>query len=158
MTLNKTIIAYTAGILDGEGSIQINPSKNYQNPFGKKYWSLTVQISSNNLKVLNYLQKNWNIGFITKWKARGAKLGRSSYNWRIYSKHAQKLLTILYPFLIIKKSQAKIGLKFIKYVGYKRNRITGKISKIRNNLAFKMKELNDKNGKGNIKNFHKGII
>lgn len=146
--------AYTAGILDGEGSIQINPSKSQ----GKhKFWCLTVQISSNNKALMYWLKNLWKIGNVTIWKARGSKKNRKSYNWRLYSYKAKRLLEEIRPYLIIKKEHTKLALEFGKYVNIKGFRLSKTTIKKRNQITKKMRTLNLENGKGITRPFRKGI-
>lgn len=149
----NTMIAYTAGIVDGEGSIQINQTTNN---YGKKYWNLTVQVSSNDLNVLTKLKSIWKLGTITKWKAKNNKKNRNSYNWRMYSNEAEIFLNKIKNYLIIKKARAIIALKFRKYVMGGKNTLTPRISLMRNKLAFEIRRLNSINGKGQT-SYPKGI-
>lgn len=146
--------AYTAGILDGEGSIQINPS---QSQARNKYWNLSIQISSNDIKMVKRLLKIWEIGSITKWKAKGSKRNRMSYNWRIHCSKSGWFLTSLLPYLIIKKEHAKVGIKFRKYTGIKGTRLSKEAIVNRNKLAKQLRKLNLKNGKGKLRPFQKGV-
>lgn len=149
MKVKNTIKAYTAGIVDGEGSIQINPSNIRKSE--KAWWGLTVQISSGDKNVLYFLKKNWkDIGNITEYKARGSRKNRKNYNWRLYSKEAENFLINIFPYLIIKKEQAYVGLKFRKLTGFKKGQLTKDIIKKRKDLAIKIKKLNQKYGKGKI--------
>jgi hypothetical protein len=131
--------------VDGEGSIQINSSTNGS---GKSYWGLTVQVSGNCGEVLTELRNEWNLGSVTKWRAKGAKEGRHSYNWRLYSKEAETLLNALLPHLRIKRQQAEVALNFRTFVAAGRGSLTAEMSAQRNALALQMKTLNQRYGKG----------
>jgi hypothetical protein len=142
--MKDSFIAYTAGILDGEGSIQINPAKNTN---GIRYWGLTIQIASTNKNLIKKLKKVWKMGWITKWKPNGSRKNRNSYNWRIYSTQATFLLNKILPYLIIKKEHAKLALEFQKYVANGRFSLSKKMSKQRTKIALKLRKLNFDSGK-----------
>lgn len=147
---NKEVLAYTAGFLDGEGSIQINPSKNRKG--GAKYWCLTIQISSCVPEVLESLRKDWgNIGSITFWQPKNSPKRRIAYNWRIYSKECEIFLPPLLPYLRIKKAQAEVALKLRKLMGYTKKTLTQEISQERSLLALEMRDLNSRHGKSTQK-------
>jgi intein/homing endonuclease len=143
------LLAYTAGFMDGEGSIQINPSKSASN---KRYWGLTVQVSSCNIEVLEWLRLSWNgIGTIHSWNPNKGRAKQQSHNWRIYSKQAEYLLKKIQPYLQIKSENARVALEFRKLTGFTRGQITEKIASQRLFLATQMRDLNRRYGKGKIK-------
>jgi len=140
--INQKIILYTAGFVDGEGSIQINPAKS-----GKKsYWGLTIQTTNSDKDVLEYLRNEWGgIGTVTGYKPNKSK--NRSYNWRIYSKEAELFLNKLFPYLIIKKEEARLALEFRKLTGFKRGQLTETISKKRTKIAMRLREIHRTIGK-----------
>ncbi len=149
MLISVDLIAYTAGMIDGEGSIQINPSRS-----GKKYyWYLTVQISSGDKKTLQDLRNEWGeIGSITVWKPKGSRKYRQSCNWRFYNKEAEFLLNKVLPFLRIKKEYALTAIEFRKFRGKGPKSLTAEMIKKRKFLALKLKRLNQRYGKGQVDN------
>lgn len=153
---DNTII-YTAAFIDGEGSIQINPSKGSSS--GKKYWCLTVQVSSSCFEVLDSLHNEWKIGHITSWKPKGKEKYRRSYNWRVYSTQADELLKTIMPYMRIKQENAKIGIEFLKLKGCTKNSLTEDIIHLRQTLAMQMGILNERYGKGTKKYLsHIGVL
>lgn len=104
--MNENICAYGAGIFDGEGYVDIYKatlSKASKNPS----LMLRVIISQKDGKVMNWLQDNFG-GYVS--------LSRKDtyyiYRWDIRSKSAYKFLSLIYPFVIIKKEQVKLALQF----------------------------------------------
>lgn len=144
---SKDTIIYTAGILDGEGSIQINARRKER---GKKniYWYGTVQITSSCKQVLTELASSWDIGRITSWKPRGSRKNRASHNWRFYGQDSGKFLKTVLPYLRIKKENAALYIEFIKFTGYKRNALTKEIAHKRLGIALKLMKINERYGKG----------
>jgi hypothetical protein len=153
--MEQSIISYTAGLLDGEGSIQINPSKSAS---GKCYWNLTVQISSGCRKVLDELHGCWNFGNVKSYQPKGKRSYRRSCYWRMYSKQAEEFLREILPHLRIKREHAELALEFRRYVGYRRGQLTEEISSKRNEIALKMRELNQLYGKGPLKPLRKEVL
>lgn len=154
-TSETSLHAYAAGLLDGEGSIQINPSKGQT---GKRYWCLTIQISSNNKEVLEWLKNSYGVGSITSWKSKKSTQGKTSYNWRTYSRESGELLAKVLPFMNIKKGQAHIALEFLKHKGALGSRLTPESIAVRNSLAKDIRVLNRIYGKGMIGEFPKGVL
>jgi hypothetical protein len=138
--------AYTAGMVDGEGSIQINASVPTKG--GKAYWSLTVQITGVGVDFIRALRDVWGIGSITMWKP---KLGRLAANWRIYSEEAEWFLRAIEPFLRLKREHALVALEFRTLVGSGPHSLTPELSEQRSRLAEQMRELNAKTGKATAK-------
>lgn len=137
--MKKCDLGYTAGMIDGEGSVSIACSVNGNGKY--HYLRTVIQVSSNDLKPLKYLKKIWNLGLITKWKNKNSP--NTSYNWRLYGAQAGFLLDKIYKYLIIKKEKAMICLKFQKLRMVKAKRyVNDKTVKKRIKLALKIRKLN----------------
>ena len=100
---------YMAGIIDGEGTVRIAKSipKN-----GRVHYSPNVQVSMVDKEPLQLFAVLYG-GNITLQKP--AKEGyQPVYNWQASNKdRAEKLLTDVRPYLLIKKRQADLLLEFI---------------------------------------------
>lgn len=146
-------IAYSAGVLDGEGSIQINPS--LKKPSGKCYWSLTVQISTCCQDLAIWLQKRWNIGSVTVWSPKNGK--QTSYNWRLYSQESERFLRAVLPYLLVKREVAELAIEFRSHVadnhgkGMPRERLGGDVSRERTRIAEAVQALNRRYGKSKLR-------
>ena len=70
--------------------------------------------------------------------------------WRLYSWQAEVFLERLLGFLRLKKEHAHTALEFRKLVAYGKNSLTDAGSAKRTALAFKIRELNAKTGKGKL--------
>lgn len=109
--MNKNIYAYTAGLFDGEGYIDIYKatlSKASKNP--SLY--LRVVISQKDGSIMNWLEDNFG-GYVRK-EQRGETY---IYRWVIQSKSAVRFLNLIYPFIQIKKEQVELALQFEKMKG-----------------------------------------
>lgn len=98
-----TEIAYTAGFFDGEGCVRIKKA----NQGGNSYY-LIAHITNTNPVILKKVQDLF--GGNTRVQEKGRN--KPIYNWYITSSEANDFLKTLQPFLIEKKSQAELGIKF----------------------------------------------
>jgi hypothetical protein len=139
--MNKTILAYIAGYLDGEGAFSIRRAKDRSMIQGYRYY-LNMRVTSTNKDILLYLKSlfdgtvneqklNKNIG---KWK--------TAWYWTIGSRKALKMIKLIYPYLRIKKPQAKIMFKFSKTIQNNTEKITQKLWEKRRNLKTQINILN----------------
>lgn len=98
---------YTAGLLDGEGCIQItnNESGRKKNPRLR----LSVSITSTHPGVIQQLKDLFG-GSVVPTKAKGKRA--ASWSWSITSRGAKEFLLKVSPHLIIKAPEAKIALAF----------------------------------------------
>jgi hypothetical protein len=113
-------IAYLAGIIDGEGTITCCRAiqSYYKNSPNKKIYGyrLLCKVSNTDLELLYWIKERFG-GRISKWSnnytekatLRGWKKGYSIDWW---TKDATEIVKLVYPYLIIKKRQATLALKF----------------------------------------------
>ena len=128
--VNAVTLAYTAGLLDGEGNLSIG-----QRADGEFYSRFAIY--NTHLKTLKWLKVQFKVG----WVGRGS--GNGCYAWVVSSKQAEPLLSALLPYLRIKKRQAKTWLTFRRT--FNGTPLTkGKI-KLRQALVAKLRALIHKN-------------
>ncbi len=104
--MNKLALAYAAGIFDGEGYVDIykaSTSKMSKSPS----FMVRVIISQKDGKVMNWLQDNFGGSVLLSKRDRNY-----IYRWDIRSQAANRFLSFIYPFVLIKKEQVKLALKF----------------------------------------------
>lgn len=102
--------AYFAGLFDGEGTFTIsnNPPRNN----GPSYAFREIFVTNTNLEVLEWLRDHLGGTIrVTKYAKNGWK---DVYKWYVGTKQHYYVVKNMLPFLIIKKKQAKLILKFIK--------------------------------------------
>ncbi len=118
MASRNYILAYTAGIIDGEGCIGI-----YQNVIkGKTYSHLTVSVVNTNEWLLHWLKFNFG-GTFTEYQPLQPTC-KDSYKWSLHSKKANDFLSMILPFLQLKKPQAELAINY-----QKRKYLTGRKGK-----------------------------
>lgn len=95
-------LAYTAGIIDGEGCIGIYPQQ-------KKWFRLNVTVSNTNEWLIQWFKFNYG-GHITSYPEHGTR--KDKWVWEIWTKQAGKFLELIIPYLKIKKPQAELAIRF----------------------------------------------
>lgn len=93
---------YTAGLIDGEGSITLSPhSTPYRAP--------TVEMSSTSKELLDFLKQEYG-GSISKHKIYSPK-HRQSWHWAVRYQNALAMMKKIFPYL--KENKKKKRTKFI---------------------------------------------
>ncbi|MHC1636323.1 MAG: sigma factor-like helix-turn-helix DNA-binding protein [Candidatus Methanospirareceae archaeon] len=98
------IFAYLAGIVDGEGSIRLHRRRRKSIGYG-----LEVVVTNTNRELIDWLYTNFK-GYIEKHEREGNH--KTTYKWTVRGINAYRLLKKMLPYLIIKKPQAELGIKF----------------------------------------------
>ena len=113
MENDKVIMAYLAGVMDGDGSFSIGKlSKGSLNPL---YFPM-LQCGTWRLEFLELLKKTFGGNFVVgkPWKCKDGSLGHALTTWKLRSGiNCKPALESLIPFLKIKKERAEIVLQFI---------------------------------------------
>ncbi len=97
--------AYIAGIIDGEGSITLDPNGKFRRP--------SVQVTSTDLELIFYLNQICGVGIIHKNKVKSDKHNQS-WTWFVRSKAACQLLQQIEKYMVIKKKHERA--KMLAYV------------------------------------------
>lgn len=114
----ETIAAYAAGIFDGEGYVGID--RVGKSTGSKKiHHSIRIVISQKDGAIMDWLKANFGGNIYSQ--RNGTQY--SIYRWRIHSKKASDFLKFVYPYLVIKKKQAKFAIWFIEQRNKRRERI-----------------------------------
>jgi len=116
--MNKAELAYTAGIIDGEGCIKIyrvsadylKKYKNAKRNFDR--FTLVVQVDMTYRPIIKWLHKNFG-GNLYEHKRKNLNW-KDSLRWYIASQKAGQFLLKIYPYLKVKKQHAKSAMQFLK--------------------------------------------
>jgi hypothetical protein len=104
-------IGYMAGIIDGEGSVSLRRSNNNRRSFNPM-----IQVTNTNKEMLNWINANFS-GAVYKhtWGHYGKhKNEKAAWLWQLKNHNdVEDFLKLIYPYLIIKKKQAELVLKYI---------------------------------------------
>jgi len=105
-------LAYVAGLFDGEGSIYIaiNKPKPKFHTKSPNHW-LGAAIGNTNRPLVDWLKAEFG-GHIVKGGGGHVKRQQAYWIWVVSSTQALTFLKRLYPYLRIKKEQAKLGIEF----------------------------------------------
>jgi hypothetical protein len=108
---SKTETAYIAGIIDGEGCIGIYRSSSHDRTF-----FLQITIVNTNITLLEWMKKKFGCGYLTSQsKSKAHPKNKQSYSLEVSRMKAYEILLRVFPYLIVKKPQANLGIEFKKW-------------------------------------------
>lgn len=123
------IFAYTAGIIDGEGTIAC-----YQDKKQKNYHQY-VRVRMKYPKVPRWLK--------TKWGGTCRQDGDKTWTWVLSSTPASIMLKDVYPYLVEKKTQARVFMRLRKIKEGHKGRDTPKLAEEKKKLFILLKSLHN---------------
>jgi hypothetical protein len=109
MAQEDTVLAYTAGIIDGEGNIGIYANNSNGNPV----YRMRVRVSNTNTKIIFWLKDLYG-GSTGVNKVKSGHNWKPAWYWTISCNTALGFLEQIYPYLILKKEQAEIAIRYQK--------------------------------------------
>lgn len=101
--LSTAQAAYLAGLIDGEGSIMLNPR-------GAGAITSRVAISNTHRGILDWVASTTGVGKVQTMRAEGIS-NRTSYAWVTNGDGALSLLEQVRPFMIVKTAQADLAIE-----------------------------------------------
>ena len=101
-------LAYAAGIMDGEGSIQITKQKNSCMACGYRY-NLLIAVSNTKQELCQWLKDNFGGSCFPSGKTKADNV---VWHWQLGTLAAEKFLLAVYPYLILKKAKADVALTY----------------------------------------------
>ena len=102
----KILYAYIAGIIDGEGSITLQPNTT------KGCYTIRVSVGNTNEWLIQLLKNQFGGNFYPKRsKNKNAKL---AWEWAVQSRKANEFLRLILPYLQLKHPQAELALSYQK--------------------------------------------
>ena len=141
-----TLYAYMAGIIDGEGSIGINRVKP-PNPKWNYAYHARIGLGNTSYKVIKLFSDTFGGAIFSECVVFKGRKMRPMHRWgKVGSPSTLVVLETLYPYLLIKKGQAKIVIDFCKKkqtIGFIRNQgLPKKQIQWRERIWLKVKSLN----------------
>lgn len=108
MLKGRALLAYVAGIIDGEGTICISRRKK-----GNKIWNHTlfVQVSNTQEWLIEFLKLQF--GGNTDYR-KAHDNARESWRWTAHTREASSFLRLILPYLQLKRPQAELAIEFQK--------------------------------------------
>lgn len=108
MNKKANILAYTAGIIDGEGCISIHKSMN-RNSYRR---AIHISVGNTNPWLINWLEFNFG-GSSRIYHPKNSKW-KDSWQWELSAKQAGEFLEMILPYLKLKRAQAELAIQFQK--------------------------------------------
>ena len=138
-------IAYLAGIIDGEGCIDIGHTK--QGKYGNGYqWHSMLKVTSCDEELIIWLENTFGGQRDSRYRWTSKKaFTRPVYNWQATGLMLDYLLPLVKPYLIIKKKQCEIMIRYrltSKNIGSKR--LSAEINQQRFELLGELRNLNSR--------------
>jgi len=99
----EAILAYIAGIIDGEGSIWVAVYKRKFTPLH----AIGVTVGMTDPQAVDLLQQV----YPGSYNVRTIKSGKTMYRWCITAKKARRFLEDIYEYLRVKKEQARLAIE-----------------------------------------------
>ena len=107
------VLAYAAGLMDGEGCITIPESKGKQSCH--YYTAIDITLAVPGLQTLEWMQKHFG-GKVTPRREATGKW-QETHSWRIFGDDATEFLRSIFPYLLIKRRHAIVALRLAQMIG-----------------------------------------
>lgn len=134
--------AYAAGLVDGEGSIRITRrGNNGGSAFRIGQYTLIVEMTNTSLPMIEWMVARFG-GSVSYGKAKPSRNAREKWHWRVAANKALYVLDSIWPYLITKRTQAKLGRRFQRYAQYAGRARTDKIDQLHQRFYTELKRLN----------------
>ena len=100
--IGEVDIAYIAGLIDGEGSIQYKQymRKRKHNPKAYPTWSIRIEIAMTDQSVLIWLNEILGVGTVNPRKVKPGK--KKQWRWRCSHRQAYFVAKLIWPYVHIK--------------------------------------------------------
>jgi hypothetical protein len=147
-------VGWTAGIIDGEGSIAVVHRIRRKMQYGWASFDVRITVSNTDIKMMEKLKELWGGSYRTVKRQREQK--RTCYHYCICAKQSLNMLKVIIPYLITKRKQAELAycLQLRISDGLGTYRKWGKMSdderEIRSQAYNLMKQLNNHKITGGI--------
>ena len=129
-------LAYLAGIFDGEGSVYIWTRRNR----GYRDYGIRLYVVNTNRTLIDWLQATFG-GLVysrqsAKWKER--------HEWLIDRKNADSLMSAMLPYMIIKRPQMEVAIRFRETFQVRAARLTDEVVSLREACRLEVRGLNSR--------------
>ncbi len=103
MLKGEALLAYIAGIIDGEGTIGIKKTN-------KRYSTIRVNVGNTNQWLIEFLQMQF--GGYTWLNRPENNNWKECWRWEVVARKAYRVLILISPYLQIKRDQAELAIQF----------------------------------------------
>jgi hypothetical protein len=117
--IDETVKAYTAGLIDGEGSISLSvrSGKRRRDGLPNQSPQLLLQVSMVDETVIDWLLTTWKVGHKHQSYRPKRPHHRPAFAWHVYGAHAATVLKQIQPYLKVKHRQAGLALEARQMIG-----------------------------------------
>lgn len=137
MPIKDTDLAWAAGIIDGEGSINLLKMKRKDTYGTGLTFDLRIDVGNTDPRMLVKLKTLFGGSISKSYEAR--KNRKACACWHVHAENASKVLTLILPYLCIKREQAEVAILSRQYIRHDKRCTQGGIEK-----AHKMVELSQR--------------
>ncbi len=138
--MDKTKLAYLAGIIDGEGTINITY-------FTKRNeYRMRLYVVNTDIRLIDWLESNFGgMKFHAKRHTVNHPNWKEKWEWiYIPSKDKLGLLEALLPYMVIKSEQLTIAIEYLKTTSKSGIRITEEARNVRKSCYERLRALNSR--------------
>jgi hypothetical protein len=136
---SNEILAYFAGLFDGEGHLSIEKQRPNGTQRKKDYYTLRLVIVNTNFTVIDWCVFHFKGSFTLNKKIEGHK---QVYKFVLFGSKLFDVLIACYPYIIIKKPIIDIAFKFRETVGKTGWHVSDETLAIRKDLWAQAKIIN----------------
>ena len=134
-------LAYTAGLIDGEGCIQIARHNNQKTVDGHPRYVLMIRFNMVSAGILKWLCETYGGSFFPGKKPRNENW-RQQWIWSLANRGGEDFLVLLLPYLRIKKAEAEVALEFRKtLLTDHHSKVTSELAEEREDMYWKLRLL-----------------
>ena len=142
ISVDKNEVAYIAGFFDGEGTINLQ-THHRNNAAKTTTFHLKFRITNTNKEILDFIKFFFGVGKIYEMKRYSLK-HKVAWSYELNGHDAAFAIKILLPYLVVKKEQAKLALKFAATLGprYAAKKLDVEVVEFRLGIGNRISELN----------------
>ena len=142
IVMPETERAYAAGLIDGEGSIRITSrGKNGGVTFRHGQYTLMVEMVNTDRGMIQWMVERFG-GSVSYARENIERNSREKWHWRVAADKALYCLDAVWPYILTKKRQAKLGRRFQRYAQYSGRATTPKCQKLHDRFYQEFRVLN----------------
>jgi len=137
------VLAYMAGIIDGEGSITITDCTKKQS---RTFFTTSLGISTTDKVLIDWVVDKfggWNSSYTPKQTPKNSR--KKVYRWQITGENLETLLKLVYPYIVIKKQEIEIMLAMRKTFTKSSKVISPEIIELRKKYTTQIKKIHCRN-------------
>ena len=117
-------IVYTAGLIDGEGSIIISKARRNNPKYKCPHYILMVTCTNTDEDIIQWMYDNFGASKVVRKRQHDHPYWKDAYEWNISANKALVFLKLIETYIRIKKKQIKLAIHFQENKMKKRKFVT----------------------------------